>query len=111
MARNNKVTLIGRLGQDPFVNKKDEKYFMAFSLATNESYPEYDKEGNVTGWKQSKTEWHNVLVFDSKQVDKYAALTKGELLKVEGQIKYRPNKENKNISEASIIASSITTDV
>lgn len=78
---NNKVQLIGRLGQSPEVftfengNKK-----ASFSLAINDQFT------NKAGEKVEETYWHNVVAF-GKVVDtleKY--VQKGTRLMVEGKL-------------------------
>ena len=54
----NKVTLIGRLGKDPEIQRFDENMMVAkFSIATSESYK--DKTGNLI----ENTEWHNIVIW------------------------------------------------
>lgn len=77
----NKVILIGRLGQDPKLNKTQSgKSVTNFSLATDEVY--YDKEGV----KQSRTEWHKVVVWDKTADNCSKFLKKGSLCYLEGRI-------------------------
>uniref|UniRef100_A0A0G4FPY3 Single-stranded DNA-binding protein n=1 Tax=Chromera velia CCMP2878 TaxID=1169474 RepID=A0A0G4FPY3_9ALVE len=82
----NKVTLMGRLGQDPDVRVMSSGERMAsLNLATSETWK--DKS---TGDVRSKTEWHRVVVFDQALVDiveKYAR--KGKKLYVEGSLQTR----------------------
>jgi single-strand DNA-binding protein len=84
MAALNKVILIGNLGQDPEIKATPSGDTMArFSLATTETWK------NPEGEKQSKTEWHNCVVF-GKSADTMAAYCrKGQQLCVEGKIEYR----------------------
>ncbi|MEO6040033.1 MAG: single-stranded DNA-binding protein [Saprospiraceae bacterium] len=80
----NKVTLIGHLGMDPEIRHLENGNSVGrFSLATNENYK--DKEGN---W-QTRTEWHNVVVWreDADRAEKM--LKKGMQAFVEGKISYR----------------------
>lgn len=80
----NKVTLIGRLGQDPEVRHLETGVAVArFSLATNEYYK--DKEGNM----QETTEWHNIVVWREQAERAERTLKKGGLCYVEGKISYR----------------------
>lgn len=80
----NKVTLIGRLGQDPEVRHLENGVAVArFSLATNEYFK--DKEGNP----QETTEWHNVVIWREQAERAEKALKKGMLCYVEGKISYR----------------------
>ena len=80
----NKVTLIGRLGQDPEIRHLENGVAVArFSLATNEYYK--DKEGNL----QETTEWHNVVIWREQAERVEKTLKKGMLCYVEGKISYR----------------------
>lgn len=85
----NKVQLIGNVGQDPEVNHTTggQKY-AKFSLATSETYK--DKDGN----KQTKTEWHNVVIWRklADVVEKW--VKKGSKLYIEGKISYRSYEKN-----------------
>ena len=82
----NKVILIGFLGKDPEIrNTKDGKEIASFSLATTESWK--DKS---SGERKSKTEWHNVVVFNSDiagVIKNY--VKKGSKLYVEGSLETR----------------------
>lgn len=82
----NKVILIGFLGKDPEIrNTKDGKEIASFSLATTESWK--DKS---SGERKSKTEWHNVVVFNSGiagVIKNY--VKKGSKLYVEGSLETR----------------------
>lgn len=80
----NKVILVGNVGKDPEVKYLDNGVAIAqFSLATSESYK--DKEGN----RQSRTEWHNIVLWRglAEVAEKY--VKKGNLLCIEGKITNR----------------------
>jgi len=80
----NRLTLIGRVGQDPKIHKFESGTKKAsFSLATSEKYK--DKDGN----KIEETEWHNCVIFGklAEVVEKY--VNKGDLLALEGRVKTR----------------------
>ena len=71
----NKVTLIGRLGQDPEIRfSGDGKAIATFSVATNESWK--NKDGEV----QERTEWTRCTA-SGATADNYAKpyITKGSL--------------------------------
>jgi single-strand DNA-binding protein len=77
----NKVTLIGRLGQDPVVRKLESGQSVAnFSMATSERYK--DKQGETV----EKTEWHNIVAWGklSEIVEKY--VKKGDEIAIEGKL-------------------------
>ena len=84
MSSLNKVTLIGHLGKDPqVVTSQEGQKIIKLSIATSESWK--DKQ---TGERQSKSEWHRVVIFQDRLVDvceKY--LKKGSRVFVEGQLK------------------------
>ena len=89
MSSLNKVTLIGRLGNDPEVKSLPNGTSVAnFSVATSESWK---KDGE----KHEKTEWHRVVAFAklADLVGKY--LKKGSQLYMEGKLQTR-NWEDKD---------------
>jgi len=77
----NKVSLIGRLGQEPTLQTVGNNYQLAkFSLATSENYK--DKTGK---WVDN-TQWHNIVVW-GKTAERLAKLaTKGQEIMLEGRI-------------------------
>ena len=77
----NKVTLLGRIGQDPEVKTVGETKVAKISLATSESYK--DKSGN----KVENTEWHNLELWDGLAKIAESYLKKGSQIYVEGKIK------------------------
>lgn len=84
----NKVMLIGNLGADPEVRSTANGSRVAtLSLATSRQW------NNQAGERQEKTEWHRVVLWNSKGapladfVEKYAK--KGDRVYVEGRIEYR----------------------
>lgn len=80
----NKVMLIGNLGRDPEMKTTTSgQQFARFSVATTETYK--DKAGE----KQSKTEWHNIVVWGKQAEIAEKYLRKGKQVLVEGRIQYR----------------------
>ena len=80
----NKVTLIGRLGNDPEIRHLEGGVAVArLSVATNDFYR--DKDGNP----QETTEWHNVVMWRELAERAERQLKKGGLVYVEGKISYR----------------------
>ncbi|MFI5235326.1 MAG: single-stranded DNA-binding protein [Gemmatimonadales bacterium] len=84
----NKVTLIGNLGADPEVrNTSNGSKVATLSLATGRQWK------NQSGEKQEKTEWHRVVLWNTKfttladVAEKYCK--KGDKVYVEGSIEYR----------------------
>ena len=82
----NKAILIGSLGRDPEVRTMTNgNRVVSFSMATSEGWR--DKS---TGERKTRTEWHNVVVFN-ENIGKIAEsyLKKGSKAYVEGQIQTR----------------------
>jgi single-strand DNA-binding protein len=80
----NKVLLIGNLGKDPELKSTPSGQSVArFSVATTETWK------NQQGEKQSKTEWHNVVVWGKQAETAEKYLRKGKQVLVEGRIQYR----------------------
>lgn len=86
MSSLNRVMLIGNLGRDPEVKTHSSGGEVAsFSLATTDYWK--DKQ---TGERQSKTEWHRVVVFNQNLVALVRNyLRKGASVYVEGQLRTR----------------------
>ena len=82
----NKVTLIGRLGNDPQISSLNSGGKVAnLSIATSERW----KDRN-TGERRERTEWHRVVIFNEglvKVAEQY--LRKGSLVHIEGQLQTR----------------------
>jgi single-strand DNA-binding protein len=82
----NKVTLLGRLGNDPeVVSMNDGGKIIKLSLATSERW----KDRN-TGEQRERTEWHRVVIFNEnlgRIAEQY--LRKGSMVYLEGQIQTR----------------------
>ena len=89
----NKVILIGNVGRNPEIRQSaDGKKIANFSVATSESYK--DKNGQ----KQEKTEWHNVVVFNSGLADLVEQyVNKGSRIYVEGSLQTRKYKDKSGI--------------
>lgn len=80
----NKVILLGCLGKDPEVQTTTGgKTVCKFSLATTEYWKGAD------GKKQSKTIWHNVVVWGKLAETSANYLSKGSLVYIEGSIDIR----------------------
>lgn len=80
----NRVILLGNLGKDPEVKTLDSGTKLArFPIATTETYKNRDGE------KDSKTEWHNIVVWRglAEVVEKY--VKKGHRIYLEGKIRTR----------------------
>jgi single-strand DNA-binding protein len=92
----NKVTLIGFLGNDAEVRTANNSGFTTFSLATKSSYK--DKKTNQY---VSHTEWHRCVVF-GKLSEFAKTLTKGAHLQVEGELRSREYTSKKTDAEQRI---------
>jgi single-strand DNA-binding protein len=80
----NKVILVGRLGKDPEVRYTAEGTAVAnFSLATDESFT--DRAGD----KQSRTEWHRIVVWKRLAEVCGEHLHKGKQVYIEGSLRSR----------------------
>ena len=77
----NKVTLIGRIGAKPEIQKLNGGYVITrISLATNERYKTKDGE-----WKDN-TQWHNIVLW-GKAAESFVKVTdKGSEVMVEGKL-------------------------
>ena len=85
----NRLTLVGRAGDDPVVHEFESGAKVAkFSLATSEKYT------NNAGDKVEETEWFNIVIYRklAEVVEKY--VHKADLLFLEGKVKTR-NYEDK----------------
>lgn len=80
----NKVSLIGRVGEDPILNTTDSgKKVTNVSLATSEKWKD-DK-----GEKHERTEWHRLVIWGKSAEIAVEYVKKGHLLNIEGSIQYR----------------------
>jgi single-strand DNA-binding protein len=84
----NRVTLIGFLGNAEVRTTKNQTSFAVLSLATKRSWK--DRE---TGERQSQTTWHRCIVF-GKLGEFAATLTKGAQVQIEGEIRMREYMQN-----------------
>lgn len=101
MASVNKVILVGHIGKTPEIKYMTNGDPVAtFSLATTENWK--DKSGE----KQSKTEWHRIVIFGKLAgiVEQY--LDKGSQIYIEGKLQTRKwqNKEGVDVYTTEIIA-------
>ena len=84
----NKVILIGRIGKNAEVKTaQNKKEYVVLSIATSESWK------NDKGEYETRTEWHRVYAWSN--LSNFAkTLLKGQLVSVEGKIKYREIEED-----------------
>jgi single-strand DNA-binding protein len=84
----NKVILIGRLGQNAEAKTtQNNKEYVVLNIATQESWK------NDKGDYETRTEWHRVFAW--RNLSKFAkTLQKGQLVTLEGTLKYREVEED-----------------
>ena len=84
----NKVILIGRLGQNAEAKTaQNNREYVVLNIATQENWK------NDKGDYQTRTEWHRVYAWSN--LSKFAkTLQKGQLITLEGKIKYREVSED-----------------
>ena len=91
MAGVNRVTLLGRLGNDPEIKHTQSGTAICnLSIATSETWR--DKQ---SGDRKEKTEWHRVVIFHEplvKVAEQY--LKKGSQVYIEGQLQTRKWQDN-----------------
>jgi single-strand DNA-binding protein len=85
----NKVILIGRLGQNAEAKTaQNNKEYVVLNIATQESWK------NDKGDYETRTEWHRVFAW--RNLSKFAkTLQKGQLVTLEGILRYREGDEVK----------------
>ncbi|HEY6413206.1 MAG TPA: single-stranded DNA-binding protein [Edaphobacter sp.] len=84
----NKITLIGRLGQNAEAKTaQNNREFVTLNIATQESWK------NDRGDYETRTEWHRVFAWSN--LSKFAkTLQKGQLIALEGTLRYREYEED-----------------
>ena len=92
----NKVMLIGNLGRDPELKMTPSGQALArFSVATTETWK------NPQGEKQSKTEWHNIVVWGKQAEIAEKWLRKGKQVLIEGRIQYREYTDQAGVKKTA----------
>ncbi len=100
MAGINKVTILGRLGNDPESRAAGETTVTNFSIATSEKFK--NKQGDV----QEKTEWHRIVAWGKLAEICAQYLTKGAQVYVEGKLQTRSwEKEGVKLYTTEIVIS------
>jgi single-strand DNA-binding protein len=88
--------LIGNLGRDPELKMTPSGQALArFSVATTETWK------NPQGEKQSKTEWHNVVVWGKQAEIAEKFLRKGKQVLIEGRIQYREYTDQAGVKKTA----------
>lgn len=100
----NKLTLLGRVGQDPEIKRLENGTPVGrFSLATTEKWK--DNNGDV----KEETQWHNITVWKNlaEITEKY--VKKGDILYVEGKLTYRKytDKDGNEKQVTEVVANEI----
>ena len=101
----NKIILVGHIG-----NKPEGRYTPSgistanFSLATNESWIDNDKE------KKEHTEWHNIVAWNKLADFATEYLQKGQLIYIEGKLQTRTYKDKDAVQhwKTEVISNVIT---
>ena len=101
----NKVILVGHIG-----NKPEGRYTpsgtstASFSLATNESWIDNEKE------KKEHTEWHNIVAWNKLADFATEYLQKGQLIYIEGKLQTRTYKDKDDVKhwKTEVISNVIT---
>ncbi|HYX37721.1 MAG TPA: single-stranded DNA-binding protein [Oligoflexus sp.] len=84
MASINLAILIGNLGKDPQLRHTQAGTAVCtFSIATTENWTDQ------SGQKQSKTEWHNIVVWNKQAENCAKYLRKGRAAYIEGRVQTR----------------------
>jgi single-strand DNA-binding protein len=92
----NKVMLIGNLGRDPELKVTPSGQALArFSVATTETWK------NPQGEKQSKTEWHNIVIWGKQAETAEKFLRKGKQVLIEGRIQYREYTDQAGVKKTA----------
>lgn len=100
----NKAILIGYLGAIPEIRYTPNGTAVTnFNIATNEAYK--DKEGQ----KETRTEWHRIVVFGRLAEVCAEHLTKGKQVYIEGKLQTRSwtDQEDNKRQTTEIVASSM----
>ena len=84
MANLNKVTLIGRLGQDPEI-----RYTQSGSAVANATIATNDYWTDKQGEKQERTEWHSIVLWGKLADLARSYLKKGSQVYIEGRLQTR----------------------
>ena len=84
----NKIILIGRLGQNAEAKtSQNNREFVVLNIATQESWK------NDKGDYETRTEWHRIFAWSN--LSKFArTLQKGQLIALEGTLRYREYEED-----------------
>lgn len=96
----NTVKLIGNVGREINVKEFEGGKVATFSLATNETYINRNKE------EVKNTAWHSIVAWGQLAQRCEMLLEKGKMVAVEGRLNYRQyqNKEDQTVKVVEIVA-------
>ena len=99
----NSVKLIGNVGREIDVREFESGKKVSFSLATNETYINKNKE------EVKNTAWHSIVVWGPLAQRCETLLEKGKMVSVEGKLNYRQyqNKEDQTVRVTEIVANKV----
>ncbi len=80
---NNTVELLGFPTKTPQYIENSKTPFLAFGLATQESYKDDNDE-----WQQTKPIFHDIIVFKENLIEPNKELTTKDRLKITGSLNY-----------------------
>ncbi|KAI9264460.1 hypothetical protein BY458DRAFT_477049 [Sporodiniella umbellata] len=86
----NKIQLIGRIGSDPTAHEVADRRVYNYTLATSETRA--DKEDNLI----KRTQWHRVSYWTNN--DWFSKVKKGDLVYVEGSLRYSDYVDKEGVS-------------
>ncbi len=89
----NKVILMGNVGRDPEIRYLDTRPVATFSLATTERARRTAAGVEIP----ERTEWHNIVMFDSSAEIAEKYIRKGSKLLLEGKIRTRTWQDRNTI--------------
>jgi single-strand DNA-binding protein len=96
----NSVKLIGNVGRDISVKEFEGGRLVSFSLATDESYVNKNKE------EVKNTHWHTIVAWGQLAQRCETLVEKGKMVVVEGKLNYRQyeNKDKQLVRVAEVVA-------
>ena len=96
----NSVKLIGNVGREINVKEFEGGKMATFSLVTNETYINKNKE------EVTSAVWHSIVAWGQLAQHCEKLLEKGKKVSIEGKLKYRQyqNKEDQTVRVTEIVA-------
>ena len=98
----NRVFLVGRLGRDP-----EQRFTASGTAVTNFSLATDERWKDQSGERQTRTEWHQIVVWGRLAEICNQYLTKGRLVFIEGRLQTRDweDKDGNQRRTTEIVAS------